>query len=223
MIDLNKYPVYTFIKSNRIGLLLISILLLIFVPPFLSSDTALVDLYLKINFLIIVISSYFIIHKINISRYIAFITFAAILIGNFIQNDILTYISQIGLSILILHAFVMVLKEAMSLKGKTQNLILVSITGYLIIGLIGGFLAAGIEHYNPNSFSYTTGMELELFNFIYYGFVTMTTLGYGDIIPITEKSQVLALLLVITGQLFLSVIIAINIAKFIQKKNPMNI
>ena len=110
----------------------------------------------------------------------------------------------------------------MSLKGKTQNLILVSITGYLIIGLIGGFLAAGIEHYNPNSFSYTTGMELELFNFIYYGFVTMTTLGYGDIIPITEKSQVLALLLVITGQLFLSVIIAINIAKFIQKKNPTN-
>ena len=70
----------------------------------------------------------------------------------------------------------------------------------------------------PNSYSHSTGMQLELYNYIYYGFVTMTTLGYGDIIPITNKSQALALMLVISGQLFLSVIIAINIAKFMQKK-----
>jgi hypothetical protein len=47
----------------------------------------------------------------------------------------------------------------------------------------------------------------------------MTTLGYGDIIPITRKSQSLALILVLAGQLYLAVIIAINISKFMQKKS----
>ena len=100
-------------------------------------------------------------------------------------------------------------------------MILISITGYLIIGLVGGFLAAGLEFWEVNSYSHSTGMTLDLYSYIYYSFVTMTTLGYGDIIPITEKSQALALMLVLSGQLFLSVIIAINIAKFMQSKRGL--
>jgi voltage-gated potassium channel Kch len=192
--------------------------LIIFVTPFLPRDSFIEELYFKIVFLIIGFASYFIIRKIRISRIIAFITFIVIILNFILDNNIFSYAAQVGLSIMIINAFVLVLKEAISLKGETQNMILVSITGYLIIGLIGGFLSAILAYINPNSFYHSTGIELDLYNFIYYGFVTMTTLGYGDIIPITEKSQALALFLVITGQLFLTVIIAINIAKFIQKK-----
>jgi voltage-gated potassium channel Kch len=212
------YPIYHFFAKYKILVLFISILLIILVPPFLSRDSLIEILYLKINFLLVAISAYFIIHKVLISRYISIITFIIILLGIFIPNQIFDYISQIGLSVLIIHAFIEVLREAMSLKGKTKNLILVSITGYLIIGLIGGFLSAFLEFIYPNSFYHTTGIELQLYNFIYYGYVTMTTLGYGDIIPVTEKSQALALLLVISGQLFLTVIMAINIAKIMQSK-----
>ena len=218
MIDNSKYKHLEIVDSHRIHILMISILSLVFITPFLAQSDLLVDYFIKFNFLIIVIACYLIIRRIKSSRYIGLITFLFIIIDAFLEHDILNYISQIGMSYLIIHAFILVLKEAMSLKGDTKNLILVSITGYLIIGLIGGFLAASLEFLHPNSYTHSTGMTLDLYNYIYYSFVTMTTLGYGDIIPVTEKSQALALMLVISGQLFLSVIIAINIAKFMQKK-----
>ena len=218
MIEDSKSKLLNFVDRHRIHVLMVSILILVFVPPFLTEFNDLIDHFVKFDFLIIVISSFLIIRKIKTSRYIGFVTFSMIIVDTFLESNILNYLSQIGLSYLIIHAFILVLKEAMSLKGDTKNLILVSITGYLIIGLVGGFLAAGLDYIYPGSYYHSTGMEFELYNYIYYGFVTMTTLGYGDIIPVSNKSQALSLMLVISGQLFLSVIIAINIAKFMQKK-----
>ncbi len=136
----------------------------------------------------------------------------------FVSNKTLEFLAQLGVSILIFNAFVIVLKKAISPKGSSENLIIVSITGYLILGLIGGFLVALLQFLIPNSFSHTTGIELEFPQMIYYSYVTITTLGYGDIIPLTEKSQALALFLTISGQLFLTVIMAINIAKIMKEK-----
>ena len=218
MIDNSKYKFLNFVDNHRIRLLLANILTLVFIPPFLGEIPSLIDHFIKLEFLIIVIASYLIIRKIKTSRQIGYVTFVLIIADAFFVSDILNYLAQIGISYLVIHAFIMVLKEAMSFKGDAKNMILVSITGYLIIGLVGGFLAAGMEYIFPNSYYHSTGMILDLYNFIYYSFVTMTTLGYGDIIPITNKSQALALAQVISGQLFLSVIIAINIAKFMQTK-----
>ena len=218
MIENSKYKFLKFVDTHRIHVLMVSILILVFLPPFLSEFPGFIDHFIKFDFLIIVIACYLIIRKIKTSRYVGYVTFILIIADTFLESNILNYLAQIGISYLVLHAFILVLKEAMSLKGDTKNLILVSITGYLIIGLIGGFLAAGLEYMFPESYYHSTGMVLDLYNYIYYSFVTMTTLGYGDIIPITERSQALALMLVISGQLFLSVIIAINIAKFMQKK-----
>ena len=218
MIDSSKYKSLSFIDKRRIHILMISILTLVFIPPFLSDIPNIIDHFIKFDFLIIVTACFLIIRKFKTSRYFGYVTFLLIIIDAFLKSDILNYVAQIGISYLVIHAFIMVLREAMSLKGDTKNLILVSITGYLIIGLVGGFLVAGLEYIFPQSYYHSTGMVLELYNYIYYSFVTMTTLGYGDIIPITDKSQALALMLVISGQLFLSVIIAINIAKFMQKK-----
>lgn len=218
MIDSSKYKLLSFVDSHRIHVLMISILILVFVPPFISDIPNFINHFINFDFLVIVTSSFLIVRKNRVSRSIGYITFLMILIDFFIESNILNYVGQIGISYLIVHAFFMVLRVAMSLNGKTKNLILVSITGYLIIGLIGGFLAAGLDYIYPDSYYHSNGMALELYNFIYYSFVTTTTLGYGDIIPNTEKSQALALMLVISGQLFLSIIIAINIAKFMQSK-----
>ena len=89
----------------------------------------------------------------------------------------------------------------------------------MIIGLLGGFISEALDDFRPGSFYHSTGLELEMYNFIYYSYVTMTSLGYGDIIPVTKQSQAVALLLIMTGQLYLAVIIAINVSKFLQKSS----
>jgi voltage-gated potassium channel len=218
MLNIDKFTTLKYIEGRRIHMLLISILMMVFGPAFMGTNPEWVDFYVKFSFILIVISCFLIIRKHGIARYISILTFLFIIIDTFLETETLNYLSQVGLSFLIFYAFTLVLKEAMSLKGNTDNMILISITGYLIIGLIGGLIAAGLAHYYPDAYSHSTGLEMSLFSFIYYSFVTMTTLGYGDIIPITDNSQSLAVLLVIAGQLFLSIIIGMNIAFFIQKR-----
>ncbi len=46
----------------------------------------------------------------------------------------------------------------------------------------------------------------------YFGFVTMTTLGYGDVVPLTDEAERLASLSALTGQLFVAVLIGRMVA-----------
>ncbi len=50
------------------------------------------------------------------------------------------------------------------------------------------------------------GLQLEIP--IYYSFVTMTTLGYGDIVPVNPAARMLSVLQALTGQLYLVVLVA---------------
>jgi hypothetical protein len=216
--DSKKIRVGIYLERRRIHILLISILMLVFGPALMGPIPELIDPFVKLSFLLIVISCYLIIKEHKVIKYISIITFLMIIIDTFLAHDVLNYLAQVGLSFLIFYAFILVLKEAVSLKGNTENMILISITGYLIIGLVGGFGVAGLAQFYPDAYTHTLGIKLDLFNYIYYSFVTMTTLGYGDIIPVSDNSQSLSLLLVITGQLYLSIIIGINIAQFMKKK-----
>ena len=208
---------YRFIENHKIHILLISLIMMILIPPFLNHAEDWMDLYIKGDFLLIVIACFLIVKKFRVSRIISQLTFLLIIVDWFMEHDILDYVGQVGLTWVILHAFVLVLREAMSLKGDTKNLILVSITGYMIIGFLGGLASAALNYVFPGSYVHNSELVLDLYHFIYFGYVTMTTLGYGDIIPLSYKAQAVSLVLVICGQLFLSVIIAINIAKFMQK------
>lgn len=215
-----RNKILRYADSHKIHILLVSILILVFMPPFMAEIRYLIEYFVKLDFIVIITACFLIIRKVKTTRYVGYITGVLVIMDSFLESDILNYISWIGISYMVIHAFILVLKEAMSLRGDTKNLILVSITGYLIIGLVGGFLAAGLDYVYPSSYSHSADITFELYTYIYYSFVTMTTLGYGDMIPVTEKAQALALMMVISGQLFLSVIIAINIAKFMQKKTP---
>ncbi len=219
MINPEKYPWLKWLDDNEIEILLVSIIALVVLPPYLSSEILGIDQFMNLIFLPIIISCFFIIRKRPVTSFVTVVTFVLSVINIFFKNNTIDWFIQAGFSILIIHAFFLVIKEAISLKGSRSDMILISITGYFIIGLLGGFLADGLEELIPGSYHHSTGIALDLYNFMYYSYVTMTTLGYGDIIPITKKSQSLALMLVLAGQLYLAVIIAINISKFMQKKS----
>jgi voltage-gated potassium channel Kch len=219
MRSIERFRWLKWMEEHEIQILLVSILALVALPPYLSSNVLGTDQFVNLIFLPVLISCFMIIRKKLITRYVSIVTFVLVLINIFFDSFLLDATIQLGLSALIIHAFFIVLREAVSMEGTRSNMILISITGYMIIGLLGGFLADGLAGTIPESYYHSTGIELGLYNFIYYSYVTMTTLGYGDIIPITKKSQSLALILVLAGQLYLAVIIAINISKFMQKRS----
>ena len=97
-----------------------------------------------------------------------------------------------------------------------SNLVYAAVAGFIFIGLIGGGLLHIIELTRPGSFN--VGANHDMYDFLYFSFVTLTTLGYGEITPQTPVAQSLCVILAITGQIYLTVIIALIIGKFIAKK-----
>jgi hypothetical protein len=64
------------------------------------------------------------------------------------------------------------------------------------------------EYLNSSSVKSTEGELTSLIDWIYFSFATLSTLGYGDIIPTGRISRMLAVGEVITGQLYLAILIA---------------
>lgn len=101
-----------------------------------------------------------------------------------------------------------------------------SLCVYFIIGLLFADMFSLIENIYPGSFSYAFGMkEIPLQNvrqiqqFIYFSFVTLTTLGYGDITPLILPAKFLSILEAILGQLYIAVMIGRFVGISLQKDN----
>ncbi len=93
-----------------------------------------------------------------------------------------------------------------------------AICAYLLIGLLWADVFSVLETIQPGSFSSVAvasdaattvqSVRLQVDQFSYFSFVTLSTLGYGDITPLTRPARNLAALEAIFGQLYLAVLIA---------------
>ena len=80
---------------------------------------------------------------------------------------------------------------------------------YLLLGVLWAVLFAFVELVEPTAFL-DRGREVggPIEHFLYYSFVTLTTLGYGDITPVHPVARTLAYLEAVIGQLYIAVLIA---------------
>ena len=90
----------------------------------------------------------------------------------------------------------------------TIDLIMASACAYILLGLVWAYAYYLLEIFHPNSFKASENMSDDIWNFYYYSFVTLTTMGYGDILGITKSARALSILEAITGQLYLAIMIS---------------
>jgi|KBSSwiStaDraftv2_1062776.scaffolds.fasta_scaffold32380_8 hypothetical protein len=83
-----------------------------------------------------------------------------------------------------------------------------AIVVYLLLGLIWGVVYSVLGTHSPEAFSGQPGASPGLSGWVYFSFVTLTTVGYGDITPVTTGARQLAMLEALVGQLYPAVIIA---------------
>lgn len=89
---------------------------------------------------------------------------------------------------------------------------------YLLIGLNWAFIYVALELATPGSFTIAPQMEFyEKFeNLIYLSYVTIASLGYGDVTPLTPAARAWTFLEAIFGQFFLAVVVARLVAMQLQ-------
>jgi voltage-gated potassium channel len=100
-----------------------------------------------------------------------------------------------------------------------------TICGYLLLGIAWGLAFATIHAADPASFQFSDAMRSPLGPadygrdvFLYYSFITLTTVGYGDISPLSPPARTLAWVEAMTGQLYLAVLIAGLVSSLIAAK-----
>lgn len=109
------------------------------------------------------------------------------------------------------------LRSIIQSKEVNLGIIFGSIGGYLIIGILGGFWMSLIDLLQPYSFSQEFP-QLQNYDYFYFSFVSMTTLGYGDILPQTPPAKSVIILLTLLGQLYLTILVALLVGQFLAGK-----
>jgi hypothetical protein len=91
---------------------------------------------------------------------------------------------------------------------------------YLLLGVAWAHCYQIANRLTPGSFQSSVGNRFSVVEWFYYSFATLTTLGYGDIVPIKPVSRSLAIGEALTGQLYLTVLIARLVALEVMSWQP---
>jgi len=91
-----------------------------------------------------------------------------------------------------------------------------------LLGIISSFIFSLIEISIPHSLSgLSTDFNKKNGQLFYYAFTCLTTLGFGDILPLNTVSQKLSVFTAAIGQFYIAVVVAILISRFLQWRAKM--
>ncbi|WP_370392002.1 ion channel [uncultured Winogradskyella sp.] len=116
-----------------------------------------------------------------------------------------------------------IIKQVARAKTISRNLIFGLISGYIALGFIAFFMFLTINIIEPNSFS---GIQTDLNDtaelndkLMYFSYVTLLTIGYGEILPISDLAQKGAIMVALVGQFYVVILTAIVVGKYVNQQN----
>lgn len=125
-------------------------------------------------------------------------------------GEALDMAAYIMILFLYLYVIKLMLNKIFSEKVVTVDTIVLGLCTYLLLGQVWMLFYAPIAYYDPGAFTQPLvhgGRDSGL-SLTYFSYVTLTTLGYGDISPVSNWARALAILEALTGTLFLAVLIS---------------
>ncbi len=96
-------------------------------------------------------------------------------------------------------------------KEVTAETLWAAVNVYVLIGLSFAFLYSVLALSSPDAFVgkfMSEPLRDQLLGFVYFSFVTLTSLGYGDVTPASPAVRILAILEALVGQLYVAMLIA---------------
>ena len=105
-------------------------------------------------------------------------------------------------------ALVVAVRHAFGRGAVNHERIFAALDAYLLVGFLFGVAYWTLHRLNPASFVGLPVADMGLSTSMYFSFVTIATLGYGDIVPVTAPARGLALVEAISGQMYLAVLVA---------------
>ncbi|MBX2845939.1 MAG: potassium channel family protein [Saprospiraceae bacterium] len=135
------------------------------------------------------------------------------------DTDTLATIRIVSFFIFYAYLFFYISYHLLSDNEVDYKLLAAAITGFLVMGLMGAMVVNFLMGVDPDAFH---GMEgdtrFQTYKIIYYTFITLTSVGYGDITPASVPAEALAVFFSIVGQSYFAIVIALIVGKFLMSQ-----
>jgi len=99
-----------------------------------------------------------------------------------------------------------------------SEILCAGVATYLLLGIAWGFAYELVAELVPESFAFTVGPtsshSMKGFVALYFSYVTLTTVGYGDIIPASGAARMLAMIEAMSGMFYVTLLIARLVALY---------
>ena len=212
-----------YLFERRFLFLLIVILTMLVVVPFLED-------YSGIRFLItiavtgiFIATMYAISHKKHhrvLALFLVVPTIGMLWIDHFIKGDWAFVVGEILGILFFGFAIFHIVNYIRSENEVTKEMIFAAVVVYLLMAMLWSDIYQLLEKLSPGSFSMPDGqIQHDRRVFLYFSLVTITTLGYGDMTPLTDRAAGLASIEALTGQIYLVVLVAWLVGMHVSKRS----
>lgn len=219
-----KHWIHSYLEwhfKDRYYYLLVSIALFLIIPPFTYSFWfGNLLIYLLLSFVItsciLILFDHSRYSTYGIGLLIVSLVITWFTLDPFLAENLLAELAR-GLLLLVLFiaTALKVVRSIFKLKKINAKVLAASVGAYLLFGLAGAMLFGLVNLLYPESFNYNFHYGGG-YDMMYYSFVTLSTLGYGDITPNTPQGQAAAIMVSVTGQLYLAILMAMLVGKFLK-------
>ncbi len=133
-----------------------------------------------------------------------------LLLHGLITNPMLLWTGFAFLVMLYCFIIILMLDKIFRAQVISINIIGMALCAYMLLGTLWVLFYIPIVAFDPGAFNFPAPIEPGQTNSTlqYFSYVTLTTLGYGDIYPISSAARALAVLEALTGTMFLAVLIS---------------
>lgn len=100
-----------------------------------------------------------------------------------------------------------VFRQMLLEKNVTHSIIIAAFDCYLLLGILGATLFTIIIHFNPNAYSNIDGSINVFDKMLYFSFITLTSIGYGDITPVTPLAEKITAFFGLIGHFYSVVVV----------------
>ena len=229
------------LKRNRFTTLLLGLVILIYSIPIANLFRTTVPvleprLLFVICFIILLLSALFTLGRARSQLIIATVfsvPSVVLLVADIMfENDTIKGWAYIFTILFLGYVIALAIQAFFQKRTVTTDTICASLCAYLLMGVCWAFIYSIIAIFLPDSFNLADS-HLEAFQnpnikvsqsglAMYYSFVTLSTLGYGDITPANGISRVFSYAEAVTGQIYLAVLVArlvgLQIAQTLERK-----
>lgn len=208
-------------RHQRFAILNVTLLLMIALSPLLERESLLTGALFSGMFFLILISAVYAVgrrwHARGVVLPLAVLTSLAQILHLLRESTVIAAAANLCGIVVLLSVILLITRLLFSIKTADYETINAALCVYLLMGVLWSFVYSLVVLLAPESFAYPLAQEaLERglidrarnISTLYYSFVTLTTLGYGDIVPMGAAAKVLAILEAMLGQVYLVVIVA---------------